>query len=72
MELRVAELLEPLVFPSEDRYWGCFSWTDVHQGVSSEAAQSADLVLQASDFQQRQQKVRAALGTLADCLEVTL
>ena len=72
MELRVAQLQEPLVFPSQDRYWGCFSWTDVHQGVSSKAMQSANLVLQASEFQSRQQKVRAALGTLADCLEVTL
>lgn len=72
MELRVAQLLEPLVFPSQDRYWGCFSWTDVHQGISVEAIQSATLVLQDSDFQRRQQNVRAALGTLADCLEVTI
>ena len=72
MELRVAQLQEPLVIPSQDRYWGCFSWTDVHGGVSNKVVQSANLVLQASDFQQRQQKVRAALGKLADCLEVTL
>ena len=72
MELRVAQLLEPLVFPWQDRYWGCFSWTDVHQGISVEAIQSATLVLQDSDFQRRQQNVRAALGTLADCLEVTI
>lgn len=72
LELQVAQLQEPLVIPLQDRYWGCFSWVDVQEGVSSEAVRSAKRVLPGSDFQQRQQKVRAALGTLADCCKVTL
>ena len=72
LELRVAQLPEPLVIPSLDNYWGCFSWTDVHGGVSSEMLQIADPVLQDSDFKQKQQKVRMALSTLADCQEVSL
>lgn len=72
LELRVAQLLEPLVIPSQDRYWGCFSWTDVHEGVGKEGMRTAKLVLEDSDFQERQQKIRAALGLLADCVEVTL
>ena len=72
LELQVAQLQEPLVIPSQQRYWGCFSWVNVQEGVCSEAIQSAKRVLPGSDFQEKQQEVRAALGTLADCHEVTL
>lgn len=42
----------------------------MHGGISNEMIQVADPVLQDSDFEQRQQKVRLALSTLADCQEM--
>lgn len=70
MELRCSQLQQPLVIPTQDSYWGCFSWIDIEQGVTEEQLSTAEAVMNDSDYQGRQQKVRIALGQLDDCTEV--
>lgn len=72
MELRCSQLQQPLVIPTQDSYWGCFSWINIEQGVSTEQLRAAEAVLNDSDYQGRQQKVRTALGQLDDCMEVVI
>ena len=72
MELRVCQLAKPLVIPSQDSYWGCFSWTEVAGGVSQEQVQASQDVLAESDFLMRQERLRKALGMLKDCSEVSV
>ena len=72
MELRCSQLQQPLVIPTQDSYWGCFSWIDVEQGVTQEQLNTAEAVMNDSDYQRRQQQVRTALGQLDDCTEVVV
>ncbi|DBA91080.1 hypothetical protein WJX77_004941 [Trebouxia sp. C0004] len=72
MELRCSQLQQPLVTPTQDSYWGCFSWIDVEQGVTKEQLTTAEAVIDNSDYQGRQQQVRRALGQLDDCTEVVV
>lgn len=72
MELRCSQLQQPLVIPTQDSYWGCFSWINVEQGVTKEQLSTAEAVMNDSDYQGRQQKVRLALGQLDNCTEVVV
>lgn len=72
MELRVSQLPKPLVITSQDSYWGCFSWTDVVHGVGHEQVQASQDVLKTSNFLERQERLRVALGTLESCSEVSV
>lgn len=72
MELRCSQLQQPLVIPTQDRYWGCFSWIDVQQGVTQEQLSTAEAVISDSDYQERRQMVRTALGQLDDYTKVVV
>lgn len=72
MELRCSQLQQPLVIPTQDSYWGCFSWIDVEQGVTKEQLSTAEAVIDDSEYQGRQQQIRRALGQLDDCTEVVV
>jgi len=56
MELRCSQLQQPLVIPTQDSYWGCFSWIDIEQGVTEEQLSTAEAVISDSDYQRRQQR----------------
>ncbi len=72
MELRCSQLQQPLVIPTQDSYWGCFSWIDVEQGVTQGQLSTAEAVMSDPDYQRRQQQVRTALGQLDDCTKVVV
>lgn len=72
MELRCSRLQQPLVIPTLDSYWGCFSWVDVEQGLSQEQISTATAVIANDDFAVRQKLVRTALVQLDDCTEMSV
>ena len=72
MELRCSQLQQPLVIPTQDSYWGCFSWIEIQQGVTQEQLSTAEAVMSDCDYQGRQQQVRTALGQLDDYTKVVV
>ena len=70
MELRCQKLQRPLIVPNQESYWGCFSWVDIAKGIDSAAVQSADTVLRDAEFDDRQGRVREALSSLKDCIDI--
>ncbi len=71
MELRCSQLQQPLVIPTQDSYWGCFSWVDVEQGVDQDQIQASQFVIKDAAFQNRQLQIRTALQQLDDCNSVS-
>ena len=72
MELRCSELQQPLVFPPEDDYWGCFSWVILEQGVQQPQLEEATDVINDSEYKEKQHEVRTVLQRLTDCSEVSM
>lgn len=72
LELRCSALQQPLTVQNDNKYWGCFSWVDLEEGVSNHAVQSVLSVVGDDDFRERQQGVRTALQSLQNCSEISL
>lgn len=75
LELRARALAAPLTVPSQEEFWGCFSWVDLPgEGAGSlEAmAQAGTPALSDAAFAERQATCREALATLNDLRELPL
>ena len=71
MDLRCSQLDQPLVIPTQEHYWGCFSWVDLDQGVNVDVNQASKAVIEDTAFADRQHQVRAEFQQLTDCSEVS-
>ena len=67
MELRVHQLPQPLIVPTQDKYWGCFSWIETDSGIDVDMVNASQPVVQDADYCNRQHQVRTALSMLHDC-----
>ena len=61
LELRCRRLDQPLTLLQDSRYYGCFSWVDIHAQCNGAHDGRGRDVISYSDFREKQRGLRAAL-----------
>ena len=68
LELQVFNLDTPLTFPSEDAFYGCFSWIDLPLQQPTSSSNSSTPALNPETFRARQHALREKLRDFQDGL----